>query len=81
MHPGPPDAPRDVSLGARAPRVLVVEDERLVAVDLKAVLHRVGYVMARRRRRDIQKRQDLFGLVHLGARDLAANNFTKKAIL
>jgi len=46
MHPGPPDAPRDVSLGARAPRVLVVEDERLVAVDLKAVLHRVGYVMA-----------------------------------
>jgi diguanylate cyclase (GGDEF)-like protein/PAS domain S-box-containing protein len=33
-------------LGGREPRILVVEDERIVALDLKAVLRRLGYCLA-----------------------------------
>ncbi len=33
-------------LNGRAPRVLVVEDERIVALDLKAILRRLGYCLA-----------------------------------
>lgn len=33
-------------LYGRAPRVLVVEDERIVALDLKAILRRLGYCLA-----------------------------------
>lgn len=34
------------SLGGREPRILVVEDERIVALDLKAILRRLGYCLA-----------------------------------
>jgi diguanylate cyclase (GGDEF)-like protein/PAS domain S-box-containing protein len=33
-------------LNGRTPRVLVVEDERIVALDLKAILRRLGYCLA-----------------------------------
>ncbi|WP_428563297.1 MAG: putative bifunctional diguanylate cyclase/phosphodiesterase [Solidesulfovibrio sp. DCME] len=39
-------APEGNGLGGRAPRILVVEDERIVALDLKAILRRLGYCLA-----------------------------------
>ena len=36
----------DDGLDGKSPRILVVEDERVVALDLKAVLRRLGYTLA-----------------------------------
>jgi len=42
--PGQPET--DNGLGGRVPSILVVEDERIVALDLKAILKRLGYTLA-----------------------------------
>ncbi|MEL7640570.1 MAG: EAL domain-containing protein [Solidesulfovibrio sp.] len=38
--------PEGNGLGGRSPRILVVEDERIVALDLKAILRHLGYCLA-----------------------------------
>ncbi|WP_052303519.1 putative bifunctional diguanylate cyclase/phosphodiesterase [Solidesulfovibrio fructosivorans] len=42
--PGRPET--ENALGGAAPSILVVEDERIVALDLKVILKRLGYVLA-----------------------------------
>ena len=40
------EAPVENGLGGRPPRLLIVEDERVVALDLKNILRRLGYTLA-----------------------------------
>ena len=44
--PCPGETVGDNGLGGRAPNILIVEDERILALDLKVVLKRLGYCLA-----------------------------------